>query len=141
MPAPDVDPLLEACLDAIEATGVAEGGVDLFAGVRPNEPDEVLVVARYDVQAMTGQTFGEQIDTVHRPRVQILSRSDREDYPAAFGRAVTARAALAALRGPTGHGVSIIQIMPLGDPAPIGFDEAKARPLVACNFDVWTTDG
>ena len=126
--------VLESLGDYIDAQTSLTLGTDLFLARLPSSPDACVAVYEY-----AGNPPSEMLGTgayaVDRPRIQVLVRGSRDDYPGARDRAQTIRGILAALTDTTVSGVRILRVSSVGAVNPLGADE-NDRPLVSVNFDV-----
>lgn len=125
--------VLEAVGDYLAAQGQGTQGTSLFLGRMPDQPDVCVCVYEYEGAAPL-DTMGGGAFAVDRPRVQVLVRAARDDYPTGRDKALTIRSLLGAVAGQTLSGVSVLRLRPLGGVNPLGPDE-KDRPLFSVNFE------
>jgi Bacteriophage minor capsid protein len=110
-------------------------GANLFLARIPAEaPNAVVVISQYEGQAPTF-TMGNAVSALEHPRIQVMVRGEREDYPGAYGWSVLIRNTLAGLILPDTHFPNVIRIEPLGIPNPTGYDNIE-RPRFTMNFQV-----
>ena len=111
-------------------------GVNLFLGRWPAEaPNACVLIQQYEGQAPTF-TFGDAVSALESPRIQLMVRGDKEDYPGAYDWSYALRNILGSITKTTDlSGVSVLRMEPLGMPNPTGFDEVD-RPRFTCNFQV-----
>jgi len=111
-------------------------GVNLYLARFPAEaPNAAMCIQQYEGQAPTF-TFGAGVAVLDSPRVQILVRGEREDYPGAYQWALAVRDVLGAVVSTTTmSGLSILRIQPSGTPNATGYDESD-RPKFTINFTV-----
>lgn len=125
--------VLEAVGDYLQAQGQGTLGVNLFLARMPETPDVCVTVYEYEGAAPIESMGGNPFD-VERPRLQVVCRAGREDYPIARDKAVAIRDLLADITSQTLSGVSILRVRALGSILPLGFD-TQDRPSVAVNFE------
>ena len=118
-------------------------GANLFLGRIPAEaPDACVVIQQYEGQPPTF-TMGVSVSALEHPRVQILVRGLREDYPNTYAWSHLIRNTLAGLRLPNSALANVIRIEPLGTPNPMPYDPVE-RPSFTMNFQIMlnaTSDG
>ena len=125
---------LESVGDHLAANGYGTLGTSLFLGRQPAAPDDCTTIFEYEGRA-PAETFGAAATAIDYPRLQVMCRAGRDDYPGARDRAVTIRAFLGAITDETISGVRILRIRPNGSVLPLGPDE-NDRPIVVVNFEV-----
>lgn len=116
-------------------------GVNLYLGRIPAEaPNAVVLIQQYEGQAPTF-TMGNQVSALEHPRIQILVRAEREDYPGGYEWARLVRDVLCSLPMPDAtYFPYVTRIEPLGIPNPIGYDELE-RPRFTMNFEIHVNAG
>lgn len=109
-------------------------GLNLFLGRFPAEaPNGCVLLQQYEGKAPTF-TFGDAVSVLESPRIQLLVRGEKEDYPGAYDWAYALRNILGAITKTTDlSGVSVLRVEPMGIPNPTGYDEVD-RPRFTCNF-------
>jgi hypothetical protein len=127
--------ILEAVSDHLAANGHGTLAVDLFMGEMPDEPDVCRCV--YESPGTKPiETMGPAAYAVDRPRIRVIVRGARDDYPTARDEARSIRLLLAALTETTVSGVKIHRVASMGSPEPLGKD-SDDRPLFAVDFETW----
>jgi len=110
-------------------------GANLFLGRIPAEaPDACVVIQQYEGQAPTF-TMGTAVSAMEHPRIQIMVRGLREDYPNTYAWAHLIRNTLAGLRLPNSALANVMRIEPTGTPNPMPYD-AVERPSFTMNFQI-----
>jgi len=112
-------------------------GRNLFLGRFPAEaPNPCVLLQQYEGKSPTF-TFGDALSVLESPRIQLLVRGDKEDYPGAYDLAYALRKILGGITKTTDlSGVSVLRVEPTGIPNPIGYDEVD-RPRFTCNFQTY----
>jgi Bacteriophage minor capsid protein len=131
----EVVTVLEAVGDYLAANGHGTLGTDLFLGRMPETPDLCRAVYEYE-GAPPVETMGAAATAVDKPRIQVLCRGGRDDYPAARDEAQEIRALLGAVASVTLSGIVVLRIRPLGSVNSLGPD-GNDRPLVTVNFEAF----
>jgi len=118
----------------LEAQGVAKRGNDLFAGTRPEEPDQVLTVWEYPGMAPEYQNDGASTGPVReRPQLQVMGRG--KDYESVRAMVQSAWIALGRVTNQVINGTRYIEIRPSSSPALIGRD-SNDRVLIGFNASI-----
>jgi len=126
--------LLTELTNYLEAQGVAKKGNNLFAGLRPEEPDEVLVLHEYPGMAPEYQNDGQSTGPVReRPQVQVMGRG--KDYESVRAMVQAAWVALGKITNVTLSGARYIEVRPSSSPALLGRD-SNDRVLIGFNASV-----
>lgn len=125
---------LEAVGDYVQAQGQGTLGTNLFLGRMPDTPDVCVGLYEYG-GGLPEMTFGSSGIAIDRPRLQVMCRAGRDDYPAARDKAVALRDLLTSITNTTLGAFSVLRIEATQSVNPIGPDE-KDRPLVSVNFNV-----
>jgi len=109
-------------------------GKNLFLGRLPAEaPNAAVLIQQYQGESPT-LTFGNDVSQLENPRIQIMTRGDREDYPGAYDLCMVVRNILGAITSTvTINGITILRLEPLGSPNPIGYDDVD-RPRFTANL-------
>lgn len=127
--------LLDALGAKLQTAGIGTLGTSLFLSQMQDSPD--LAVCLYENQGFEPlQTFGGSVTYGDRPRIRLVARAGRNDYPAARLKAEQARAVLGAIRNETISGISISCVIDSTGIYPMGRD-GDERPAVAVDFTVW----
>lgn len=126
--------ILEAVGTYLQTQGQGTLGTNLFLGRMPSSPDVCVGVFEYE-GAIPSETFGNAATAIDRPRVQVLVRAGRDDYPTARNQARTIRGILGAVTQTTLSGITVLRIRPTGSVNPLGPDE-NDRPMISVNFEV-----
>lgn len=109
-------------------------GTNMFIGRMPDAPDVSICLYEYEGQAPM-ENFGAGAFSIEQPRIQIVCRATREDYPTARDKAVAIRDLLAAITEQTISGKRILRVQALGSIVPLGYD-TNDRPKFAVNMQV-----
>jgi len=109
-------------------------GINLFLGRFPAEaPNACVLLQQYEGQSPTF-TFGDGISVLEAPRIQLLVRGEREDYPGAYDWCYALRNIIGGVTKTTEmNGVFVLRLEPQGIPNPTGYDEVD-RPKFTVNF-------
>ena len=126
--------ILEALADYVDSSTSLTLGVDLFLGLMPASPDACVAMFEYSGSAPL-ESFGSNALAVDRPRIQVLTRGARNDYPGARTQAETLRLLLAAVTDQTLSGVRVLRVSAVGSVNPLGPDGSD-RPLLTVNLEV-----
>lgn len=118
----DADPTLNLTL-----------GTNLFLARMQPTPDVCVAVYEYEGAAPI-ETMRSGVSVVDLPRIQVVCRAGRDDYPVARDKAIAIRDLLGAITEQTLSGVSVMRVRALGSILPLGFD-SEDRPTVAINFE------
>jgi hypothetical protein len=111
--------------------------VNLFLGRFPAEaPNACVLIQQYEGKSPTF-TFGDALSVLESPRIQLMVRGEKEDYPGAYDWAYALRKIFGTITKTVElSGVSVLRMEPLGIPNPTGFDEVD-RPRFTCNFQTY----
>lgn len=127
--------LLDALGTKLQTAGVGTLGQNLFLAQMQDTPD--VAVCLYENQGFEPlQTFGASVTSGDRPRVRVICRGGRNDYPAARTKAEAVRACLGAIRNESLSGLSIACVIDSTGLYPMGYDKDE-RPAIAIDFTVW----
>lgn len=126
--------VIESIADYLNTNGQGTAGTDMFIGRMPDAPDSCICLYEYEGQPPM-ENFGSSAFSIEMPRIQIVTRSTRENYPTARDKAVTIRNLLAAISEQTISGKRILRVQSLGSAVPLGYD-SNDRPKFAMNFQV-----
>lgn len=127
--------VLEALGDYLQTQNAGTLGTDIFLGRMPETPDVCVTLYEYDGVAPT-EAFGSEPFMVERPRIQVVCRAGRDDYPTARDKAVQIRDLLAAITEQTISNTRVMRVKALGQVLPLGFDTTD-RPTIAVNLECW----
>lgn len=127
--------ILEAIAQHLDDNGHGALATDLFMGEMPDEPDVCRCV--YESPGTKPiETMGPAAYAVDRPRIRVVVRGARDDYPAARDEARAIRLLLAGLVEAEIGGFTIHRVSSMGSPEPLGKD-SDDRPLFAVDFETW----
>lgn len=124
--------ILEAIADLVDAQTSLTLGSNLFIGRFPDDPDLAACVYEYE-GAVPVETFRDGGWSLDMPRLQVVTRASREDYPTARDLAITIRSVVGAVVDQTLSGVTVLRVQALGSPMPLGLD-AHNRPRFSVNY-------
>jgi hypothetical protein len=135
--------ILEALGDYLQNTGGAFGahssqgtlGSTIFLGKMPATPDYCVTLYEYEGMAPM-ESFGGNPYDINMPRIQIVVRGARDDYPTARNGARTIKDLLADLTDVTISSTKVLRVASLGSTIPLGLDD-KDRPRIAANFQAY----
>ena len=126
--------MLEALADKLNSASVAVTGTNLFIGTMPTTPD--TCVALYEYAALNPlEVMQSNTATLERPRVQVLVRAGRNDYPTARALLVSVRDTLTAITDETISGVKFLRVNAESAINAIGVDE-NDRPKFTLSLQV-----
>jgi hypothetical protein len=109
-------------------------GENLFLGRFPAEAPNAAVLVQLYMGKAPNFTMGSGAIALDNPKIQILVRGEREDYPGAYDLSIVIRNILGSIVGSTViDGVTIMRLEPLGTPNYTGYDEVD-RPKFTQNF-------
>ncbi len=126
--------VLEAIGSYLATNNEGTLGTNMFYGRMPDAPDVCITIYEYEGQPPM-ENFGASAFSIDMPRIQIVTRASREDYPTARDKAVAIRALLAAMTEVTVGSTRILRVQSLGSVVPLGYD-TNDRPKFAVNFQV-----
>jgi hypothetical protein len=126
--------VLESLGSYLQTNSQGTLGTNMFYGRMPDNPDVCITLYEYEGQPPM-QNFGASAFSLEMPRVQVVTRASREDYPTARDKAVAIRALLAAMTEVTVGDKRILRVQSLGSVVPLGYD-TNDRPKFAVNFQV-----
>lgn len=109
-------------------------GGNLFLGRFPAEaPNAAVLIQQYGGGTPT-MTMGSAPAVIENPKLQLLVRGEREDYPDAYQLAYILWTILSSVvTNVTIDGTNILRIAPMGMPNYIGYDDTD-RPKFTINF-------
>jgi hypothetical protein len=126
--------MLEALADKLNSASVAVTGTNLFIGTMPTTPD--VCVALYEYAALNPlEVMQSNTATLERPRVQVLVRASRNDYPAARALLVSVRNVLTGITDETISGVKFLRVSAESAVNAIGVDDSD-RPKFTLSLQV-----
>lgn len=128
-----------AFLDALgahlQSQGVGTLGTDLMYAVMPANPD--VCVTLFEAQGMGPEhVFGGSVSAIERPRLRVMTRAGRQDYPAARAKIEQVRAILGAIRDVNLSGVHFLCVQATSEIYPVNYDHNE-RPVMGCDFVAW----
>ena len=82
------------------------------------------------------ESFGGNPYDVDMPRIQIVVRGARDDYPTARDGAKTIRDLISDITDVTISSTKVLRVASLGSTIPLGLDD-KDRPRIAANFQAY----
>jgi hypothetical protein len=135
--------IIEALGDYLQNTGGAFGahasqgtlGASIFLSKMPATPDACITIYEYEGMAPM-ESFGGNPYDVDMPRIQVVVRGARDDYPTARDKVQTIRELLADLTDVTISSTKVLRVASLGAFIPLGLDD-KDRPRIAANFQAY----
>lgn len=127
--------VLEAIGDYLASSNKGTLGTNIFLGRMPESPDVCIAVFEYE-GASPIESFGTSPFNVELPRIQVVCRAGRDDYPTARDKAKEIQELLGALSSQTISNINIMRVRALGSILPLGFD-TQDRPTVAVNFECY----
>lgn len=125
--------ILEAIGDYLQAQGKGTLGVNLFLGRMQENPDACVAVYEYE-GATPRESMGANPFDILLPRIQIVCRAGRDDYPIARDKATDLQTLLAGISEQNLSTLRVMRVRALGSILPLGFD-TQDRPTVAANFE------
>lgn len=127
--------ILEALGDYLHGKEGLTQGTNLFLAKMPDSPD--VCVTLYEYEGMVPkESFGGNPYDIDMPRVQVVVRASRDDYPTARDKAKAVRDLLADLTDITISNTRILRVASTGGTFPLGLDD-KDRPRISLNFQVF----
>jgi hypothetical protein len=127
--------ILEALGDYLQTNSVGTLGTNIFLGKMPASPDYCVTLYEYEGMAPV-ESFGGNPYDIDMPRIQVVVRGARDDYPTARDGVKTIRDLLAALTNVTISSTKVLRVASLGAFIPLGLDD-KDRPRIAANFQAY----
>jgi hypothetical protein len=122
----------------LQSAGIGTLGTNLMLGRLPDDPD--ACVALFESTGMSpSHVMGSSVAAIDRPRIRVVCRAERLDYPAARTKAAAVRASLGAVRDTTLSGIKIMTIVSTSEIYPVRFD-SDDRPVMGCDFTVWIAE-
>lgn len=82
------------------------------------------------------ESFGGNPYDIDMPRIQVVVRGARDDYPTARDAVTNIRGLLADLTDVTISSTKVLRVASLGASIPLGLDD-KDRPRIAANFQAY----
>lgn len=130
--------LLDVLGAYLQTNSVGTLGTNIMLGRLPDDPD--ACVALYESQGLSpSHTMGSSIYSVDRPRIRVVARAARNDYPSARSKVEQVRSVLGALRDTTLSGIKIMTVLSTSEVYPVSFD-GDDRPVMGCDFTVWIAE-
>jgi len=127
--------ILEALGDHLNGTFGLTQGTNLFLSKMPDTPDLCVTIYEYEGTLPTEHFGGNPYD-VDQPRIQVVCRASRDDYPTARDKINDIRGSLADLTDITISSTKILRVASVGAFIPLGLDD-RDRPRVAANFQCY----
>jgi Bacteriophage minor capsid protein len=127
--------ILEALGDYLQTNSIGTLGTNIFLGKMPASPDYCITLYEYEGMA-PDETFGSAAYNIDKPRIQVVVRGARDDYPTARNGAKTIKDLLSALTDVTISSTKVLRVASLGAFIPLGLDD-KDRPRIAANFQAY----
>lgn len=127
--------ILEALGDYLNGKEGLTQGTNLFLAKMPDSPDVCVTIYEYEGLEPIGN-FGNTAYAIDRPRIQIVVRASRDDYPTARDKAKAVRDLVGNLTDVTISNTRILRVASIGATIPLGLDD-KDRPRIATNFQVF----
>ena len=127
--------ILEALGDYLQTNSVGTLGTNIFLGKMPASPDYCITLYEYEGMAPK-ESFGSNPYDIDMPRIQVVVRGARDDYPTARDGVNTIRGLLADLTDVTISSTKVLRVASLGAFIPLGLDD-KDRPRIAANFQAY----
>ena len=124
--------ILEALGDYLQTNNRGTLGTNIFLGKMPATPDFCITIYEYEGMAPI-ENFGGNPYDIDLPRIQVVVRGARDDYPTARDEINTIRGLFADLTDITISNTRILRIKSLGASLPLGLDD-KDRPRIVANF-------
>lgn len=127
--------ILEALGDYLQTNSIGTLGTNIFLGKMPSSPDYCICLYEYEGMA-PAESFGGSPYDIEMPRIQVVVRGARDDYPTARDGAKTIKDLLADLTDVTISSTKVLRVASLGSTIPLGLDD-KDRPRIAANFQAY----
>jgi hypothetical protein len=127
--------ILEALGDYLQTNSIGTLGTNIFLGKMPATPDYCITIYEYEGMAPE-ESFGNTAYEIDKPRIQVVVRGARDDYPTARNSSKTVRDILAAITDVTISSTKVLRVASLGAFIPLGLDD-KDRPRIAANFQAY----
>ena len=127
--------ILESIGDYIQSNSLGTLGTNLFLGKMPATPDYCITVYEYEGME-PHETMGAAPYSIDKPRIQVVVRAARDDYPAARDGLNAIRVLIAGITDTTISGTRVLRVTSIGSSIPLGLDD-KDRPRLAANFQVF----
>lgn len=127
--------ILEALGDYLQTNSIGTLGTNIFLGKMPESPDYCVCLYEYEGMAPM-QSFGGNPYDVDMPRIQVVVRGARDDYPTARDGAKSIKDILSDITDVTISSTKVLRVASLGSTIPLGLDD-KDRPRIAANFQAY----
>jgi hypothetical protein len=127
--------ILEALGDYLVTNSLGTLGTNIFLGKMPASPDYCICLYEYEGMGPE-ESFGNTAYDIDKPRIQIVVRGTRDDYPTARDGAKVIRDLLANITNVTISSTKVLRVASLGSTIPLGLDD-KDRPRIAANFQAY----
>lgn len=127
--------ILEALGDHIQTNGLGTLGTNLYLGKMPASPDYCITLFEYEgMQPL--ENMGSAPYSIDMPRIQVMVRGARDDYPTARDGLQAIRELLAGITDVTISSTKILRVASVGSLIPLGLDD-KDRPRLTANFQCY----
>ena len=127
--------ILEALGDYLQTNSIGTLGTNIFLGKMPASPDYCICLYEYEGMAPK-ESFGGNPYDVEMPRIQVVVRGARDDYPTARDGAKTIKDLISDITDVTISSTKVLRVASLGSTIPLGLDD-KDRPRIAANFQAY----
>ena len=127
--------ILEALGDYLVTNSLGTLGTNIFLSKMPASPDYCICLYEYEGMGPE-ESFGNTAYDIDKPRIQIVVRGARDDYPTARDGAKVIRDLLANITNVTISSTKVLRVASLGSTIPLGLDD-KDRPRIAANFQAY----
>jgi len=126
--------MLEALASRLTAASVVTSASNLFLGIMPDNPNVCAALYEYAGEYPM-EAFSPSTAQIDRTRVQVMTRSGRDDYAAARTLMVNVRDNLTGLVNQTVDGVVFLRVSELGPIEFVGRDDDD-RPQFSLSLRV-----
>ncbi len=127
--------ILEALGDYLVTNSLVTLGTTIFLSKQPATPDFCITIYEYEGM-QPRESFGGNPYDIDMPRIQVVVRGARDDYPTARDSINTIRGLFADLTDITISSTKVLRVASLGASIPLGLDD-KDRPRIAANFQAY----
>lgn len=127
--------ILEALGDYLVTNSKGTLGSTIFLGKMPASPDYCITVYEYE-GVPPKESFGANSFDIDMPRIQVVVRGARDDYPTARDAAESIRQLFASITNLTISSTKVLRVASIGSTLPLGLDD-KDRPRIAVNFQAY----
>jgi hypothetical protein len=127
--------ILEALGDYLVTNNKGALGSTIFLGKMPASPDYCITVYEYE-GVPPKESFGTAAFDIDMPRIQVVVRAARDDYPTARDAAESIRQLFASITNLTISSTKVLRVASIGSTLPLGLDD-KDRPRISANFQAY----